>query len=630
MRSLYIWIFILLLPAALLAQPMYTIQDLGTLSAPNTFCAATAISKSGNVAGYCYPPDETIYSLSSATTRGFIYANGKMTDLGNPQAQAPLVPFGVNDSGVVTGAYVSISSAGLSVQPFLYQNGSLQGYSGIPTNAIPFGLTNSGQCAATQVLTPGRAFFMASQALQVSIGGTSTDLPPSSGTGSAAFGISAGGDWLAGVSATVAGKTLEASKPTLWKNGSAQALSLASGFNYAAATAVNDSGTAVGMAFTYDLTKLEDPNAAGMAAIFSENGATVLGALGGDKSSAANAVNNSGDIVGFSNSNIPDIILFDAPHFGACGSNYHAFLYSKGTMYDLTRQLVNGSGWQLCFATGINDAGQIAGTGLIQGQRHAFLLTPAIGPQVNAVVGAGLSVPAVSSISANGLFTLFGTGFAAAGVAEGASNLVNNTLPTNLANTCVEGGGTRWPLIYVSSTQINAVANPLATLGNVPISVLSNCDQPNAITSSPMSVAAAAETPQFLFDVQHPSGQNEVVAVDALTGAKIGPPGLIAGETFTPAKAGEILTVYCVGLGATTPAAAVGSLAPGAAKITAPYTLTVGGKNADVSYAGLTPTYAGLYQINFTVPSGLSAGNQPIVLKVDGVETPIGSFLAVE
>jgi uncharacterized protein (TIGR03437 family) len=145
-----------------------------------------------------------------------------------------------------------------------------------------------------------------------------------------------------------------------------------------------------------------------------------------------------------------------------------------------------------------------------------------------------------------------------------------------------------------------------------------------------MNVAVTAETPQFLFDVQNPSGQNELVAVDALTGAKIGPPGLIAGETFTPAKAGEILTVYCVSLGATSPAAVVGSLAAGAANITAPYTLTVGGKSAVVSYAGLTPTYAGLYQINFTVPSGPVAGNQPIVLTVNGVETPTGAFLAVQ
>src|ERR1017187_8881421 len=85
---------------------------------------------------------------------------------------------------------------------------------------------------------------------------------------------------------------------------------------------------------------------------------------------------------------------------------------------------------------------------------------------------------------------------------------VHRALPTNLANTCVEGGNTRWPLIYVSTTQINAVANSLSTSETVPISVISNCDQPNQLASSSMNVAVAAETPQFLFDVQNPSGQN--------------------------------------------------------------------------------------------------------------------------
>jgi adhesin/invasin len=74
----------------------------------------------------------------------------------------------------------------------------------------------------------------------------------------------------------------------------------------------------------------------------------------------------------------------------------------------------------------------------------------------------------------------------------------------------------------------------------------------------------------------------------------------------------------------------VGSLAAGAATLTGKYSLTVGGKTAAVSYAGLAPTYAGLYQINFTVPAGLTPGNQPIVLTIDGVSTPVGAFLAVQ
>ncbi len=45
-------------------------------------------------------------------------------------------------------------------------------------------------------------------------------------------------------------------------------------------------------------------------------------------------------------------------------------------MYDLNSILINGTGWALGGAYGINDAGQITLYGDNAGQRHALLLTP--------------------------------------------------------------------------------------------------------------------------------------------------------------------------------------------------------------------------------------------------------------
>jgi len=45
-------------------------------------------------------------------------------------------------------------------------------------------------------------------------------------------------------------------------------------------------------------------------------------------------------------------------------------------MKDLNRLIPSGSGWVLSEATGINDAGQIVGSGTVHGQQHAFLLNP--------------------------------------------------------------------------------------------------------------------------------------------------------------------------------------------------------------------------------------------------------------
>ncbi len=62
---------------------------------------------------------------------------------------------------------------------------------------------------------------------------------------------------------------------------------------------------------------------------------------------------------------------------GYCAYPFLAFIWSpeKG-MQNLNDLIPANSGWQLQFATGINDRGQITGQGVIGGQSHAFLLTP--------------------------------------------------------------------------------------------------------------------------------------------------------------------------------------------------------------------------------------------------------------
>ena len=53
---------------------------------------------------------------------------------------------------------------------------------------------------------------------------------------------------------------------------------------------------------------------------------------------------------------------------------YHAFIYSAGSMKDLNTFIPKNSGWVLDDATGINDAGQIVGSGTYKGHNRAFLL----------------------------------------------------------------------------------------------------------------------------------------------------------------------------------------------------------------------------------------------------------------
>lgn len=95
-----------------------------------------------------------------------------------------------------------------------------------------------------------------------------------------------------------------------------------------------------------------------------------LGALGGI-GSEGNAINDAGQVVG-------DVTMTNGI--------LHAFIYSGGTMQDLNSLLANPiPGFVLSSGQSINDAGQITGMGKLNGDQHAFLLTPTPEPGACAI-----------------------------------------------------------------------------------------------------------------------------------------------------------------------------------------------------------------------------------------------------
>jgi uncharacterized protein (TIGR03437 family) len=88
-------------------------------------------------------------------------------------------------------------------------------------------------------------------------------------------------------------------------------------------------------------------------------------------------------------------------------------------------------------------------------------------------------------------------------------------------------------------------------------------------------------------------------------------------SSTSPASPGEEVVIYATGLGATNPQFADGTAVNRMNTTVMPVTVTVGGKNATVIYAGLTQGFVGLYQINLIVPAGLT-GSQPVVVTSSG------------
>jgi minor extracellular serine protease Vpr len=87
-----------------------------------------------------------------------------------------------------------------------------------------------------------------------------------------------------------------------------------------------------------------------------------------------------------------------------------------------------------------------------------------------------------------------------------------------------------------------------------------------------------------------------------------------------PAKRGQTVQLYANGLGPVTNQPASGDPAPASplAMTKSQPVVSIGGQQAAISFSGLAPGFAGLYQINVTVPQNLTPGNQPITVSIGG------------
>jgi uncharacterized protein (TIGR03437 family) len=69
------------------------------------------------------------------------------------------------------------------------------------------------------------------------------------------------------------------------------------------------------------------------------------------------------------------------------------------------------------------------------------------------------------------------------------------------------------------------------------------------------------------------------------------------------------------------------------AKTVSPVKVTIGGKEAEVQFAGLAPGLAGIYQVNAVVPEGLPADASTVVVVSVGEQSqspPVTMAVTVE
>lgn len=253
--------------------------------------------------------------------------------------------------------------------------------------------------------------------------------------------------------------------------------------------------------------------------------------------------------------------------------------------------------------TAVNDALGIQGTRQIDGSLSSQKDPPVF--TQDGIVSAASPVSYVA-LAPGSIFSIYGNR-----LAENAAAAQNIPLPDSLANTTVVIGDKVAPLFYADQGQINAVVpyglNPDTThyllvqrglTYSQPVPVDVAPAQPGVFTAGGAAIAFAyrGTAPAFLVTAQ------------------------------APATAGDVLVLYCGGLGIPSQSVTDGAASP-PATVQDTVTVTIGGQDAPVAYAGLVSGLVGLYQVNLTVPSGITPGNAvPLTLSVSGQTSPPASL----
>ncbi len=308
------------------------------------------------------------------------------------------------------------------------------------------------------------------------------------------------------------------------------------------------------------------------------------------------------------------------------GANYNQTLVALGAGGNLSWSVRNGNlpnGLLLNPNTGVisgianvpgnqNFTVEVRDTqGGVAAANFLLVVTAAGPPVLNATVSAASYAP--SGVVPGELIVFFGNTLGPATLTS--FSLVNNLVPTLLANTRVLFDGEPAPIIYTRNDQVGAIAPwGIAGKASVRVSV-----EYLGVPSAPFLLPVLAAKPGLFSANASGSG-----------------PGAILNENGTlntasnPAAKGSIVVLYATGGGLMNPPGVDGRPAPGASSLLLPTTVTVGGLPAEVQYSGNAPGLVeGVIQVNIRLSPNTPSGSQPVVLTIGGQSSPATVSLSV-
>src|ERR1035437_3671454 len=224
--------------------------------------------------------------------------------------------------------------------------------------------------------------------------------------------------------------------------------------------------------------------------------------------------------------------------------------------------------------------------------------TSGSGPYYTADSIANSAANVTGLYAPNTFVTIYGLNLAYTTRALAASDIAGGTLPTVLGTTGVRVLINNIPanIYYVSPTQVNLLIPTSLVPGPVMLQLVVDSLAGPAI---PILLQSAAPS---LFQLDAAT----VLAVH-LDGSTI--------TAASPAQPGEVVVLFASGLGATNAAAIPNQIPQQAASVTpiSSFTMLINGvavSPQQILYAGVVPTFAGLFQINVQLPHTLPPNPQ--------------------
>jgi uncharacterized protein (TIGR03437 family) len=218
----------------------------------------------------------------------------------------------------------------------------------------------------------------------------------------------------------------------------------------------------------------------------------------------------------------------------------------------------------------------------------------------NSVVNSATEQTTANTVAPGQFMSIFGHN-----LADKVATAEDGIPKTTLGGVQVLFGGSFLPLFYVSPSQINTVL-PFGVPAQYAFQLIVQRD---GIPSVPLLLTVVPAQPGIFAADSSGSGQ----------GVILGPANRLA-DAANPVSGGDVISIYCTGLGALDQPVNVATPAPAQeplARVSAEVGVLIGGIKADVLFAGLAPGLFDLYQVKVQVPVKVPVGdNIPVQIGI--------------